>query len=468
MVFAYIRTSVWRKNTISMEMQLNAINKKADELGFSVLQQNNIFEDRGISGAKFEEREGLQALLRKLGEPSSIQRTLVVYRFDRLSRNMAVMMTILDVLEKNNIKLISVMEAVPDNGSIGLQKMFVNVHGIIAQFERDMIVENVNLGLAQKRREGKPLSPNVPFGYRYSQDKLLPVETELKIVRYIYDLYLSGEIGYEKIIKQLTKKNYFFHDRPFVETDIHRILSNKTYCGIFKGGGVGGEYKGSHVTVVSEEEYATVQKIRKRKQSAKVSTRKNWLRQKLNCPCCGQKLSPKMMRKSKTEYHYYYCANPQCKERVVNAEVVEKEVKRAVIQFLIQSQVLEQMVSEVESRQCEEFTQSRREQLQQERKKERLLLQFEEGSIGPEVFSQAFSELRQVSRTTNHRPKVTVRRKDLEALLEQKNQIKKQMLPEEFYFDLVDRVNMDEKYRIKGIYLKNLNHNIIEQEEIKL
>ena len=84
------------------------------------------------------------------------------------------------------------------------------------------------------------------------------------------------------------------------------------------------------------------------------------------------------------------------------------------------------MVGEIESRQCEEFTQSRREQLQQARKKERLLLQFEEGSIGPEEFSEAFSALRQVSSTTNRKPKVTVRRKDLEALLEQKNQIKKQ------------------------------------------
>ena len=175
-----------------------------------------------------------------------------------------------------------------------------------------------------------------------------------------------------------------------------------------------------------------------------------------------------MKRNNKIEYHYYYCANPQCKERVVNADAVEKEVKKAVIQFLLQSPVLEQTVSEIESRQCEEFAESRREKLQQERTKERLLLQFEEGRISPEQFSQAFSALSQVSNATNRRPKVTVGRKDLEALLKQKNQIKKQTLPEKFYFDLVERVNMDRKYRIKGIYLKNLNLNIIEQEEIKL
>ena len=468
MIFAYLRTSVQKKNKISLEMQQAAIKEKAAELHLPEVHESHVFADRGVSGVKFKERKGLQELLQVLREPSSLGSTLLVYRFDRLSRDINIMLEILGVLERNEIKLISVMESSLNSDSIPMQKMLVQVHALVAQFERDMIIENVNLGLAQKRREGKPLSPKVPFGYRFSPAKLVPVEAELKIVRYIYDLYLTGKCGYEKIAKQLTEKNVFFKERPFVPTDIHRILSNKTYYGVFNGGEVGGEYRGSHATVVSEAEYATVQKIRRRKQVAKVSTRKNWLRQKLTCPCCHQKLTPKMKRNNKTEYHYYYCANPQCKERVVNADAVEKEVKKAVVQFLLQSPVLEQTVSEIESRQCEEFAESRREKLQQERTKERLLLQFEEGRISPEQFSQAFSALSQVSNATNRRPKVTVGRKDLEALLKQKNQIKKQTLPEKFYFDLVERVNMDRKYRIKGIYLKNLNLNIIEQEEIKL
>ena len=468
MIFAYLRTSVQKKNKISLEMQQAAIKEKAAELHLPEVHESHVFADRGVSGVKFKERKGLQELLQVLREPSSLGSTLLVYRFDRLSRDINIMLEILGVLERNEIKLISVMESSLNSDSIPMQKMLVQVHALVAQFERDMIIENVNLGLAQKRREGKPLSPKVPFGYRFSPAKLVPVEAELKIVRYIYDLYLTGKCGYEKIAKQLTEKNVFFKERPFVPTDIHRILSNKTYCGIFKGGDVGGEYRGSHATVISEAEYAAVQKIRKRRQAAKVSTRKNWLRQKLTCPCCHQKLTPKMKRNNKIEYHYYYCANPQCKERVVNADAVEKEVKKAVVQFLLQSPVLEQTVSEIESRQCEEFAESRREKLQQERTKERLLLQFEEGRISPEQFSQAFSALSQVSNATNRRPKVTVGRKDLEALLKQKNQIKKQTLPEKFYFDLVERVNMDRKYRIKGIYLKNLNLNIIEQEEIKL
>lgn len=121
---------------------------------------------------------------------------------------------------------------------------------------------------------------------------------------------MTGKCGYEKITKQLTEKNVFFKERPFVPTDIHRILSNKTYCGIFKGGDVGGEYRGSHATVISEAEYAAVQKIRKRRQAAKVSTRKIGCGKEADLSMLSSEANTQMKRNNKIEYHYYYCANP--------------------------------------------------------------------------------------------------------------------------------------------------------------
>jgi site-specific DNA recombinase len=111
MIFAYLRTSVQKKNKISIEMQLAAIKEKAADLQLPELQESQVFVDRGVSGAKFKERQGLQELLQVLGEPSSFGSTLLVYRFDRLSRDINVMLEILGVLESNEIKLISVMES---------------------------------------------------------------------------------------------------------------------------------------------------------------------------------------------------------------------------------------------------------------------------------------------------------------------------------------------------------------------
>jgi site-specific DNA recombinase len=459
---------VQKKNKISIEMQLDAIKKKIGELGLPQLHDTRTFEDRGISGAKFEERKGLQELLGILQEPASRHSTVMVYRFDRLSRDTRIMLSILEALEKNNIKLVSVMESLPANGNIAMQKMMIQVHAIVAQFSRDITIDNIRLGLTQKRSEGKPLSAHTPFGYQYSKDVLLPIVEELEIVRRIYDLYITGQFGYEKIVKCLTQDGYLFRKRPFLETDICRILSNKTYHGVFKGGDVGGEYQGKHKTVVTEDEYIAVQQIRQRKHFEQTSKRYNQLRKKIVCPRCSQKLTPKAIRSSGRIYHYYYCANPKCQELAVNADAIEKDVKKAVIQFLVQSSVLDQTVDEIKARQYETLTQSRRNKLRTDRKKERLLLQFEEGNISSEAFSRAFSELRRVDATDNRRPKITVSIKDVEALIQQRTQVKKQKLPEEFYFNLVDHVNVDERYRIKEIYLKNLNLNIIKQEEIKL
>lgn len=91
-------------------MQLAAIKEKAADLQLPELQESQVFVDRGVSGAKFKERQGLQELLQVLGEPS-FGSTLLVYRFDRLSRDINVMLEILGVLESNEIKLISVMES---------------------------------------------------------------------------------------------------------------------------------------------------------------------------------------------------------------------------------------------------------------------------------------------------------------------------------------------------------------------
>ena len=43
-----------KKNKISIEMQLAAIKEKAADLQLPELQESQIFEDRGISGAKLE------------------------------------------------------------------------------------------------------------------------------------------------------------------------------------------------------------------------------------------------------------------------------------------------------------------------------------------------------------------------------------------------------------------------------
>lgn len=449
-------------------MQQNAIRKKLEELELPQPPPENIYEDRGISGATLDRRGGLQLLLKKLSSEGAKHSTLIVYRFNRLSRDSSIMIKILEVLSENEIELISVMEPLPRGDKVSLQTMMVNVYGIIAQFERDMTIENVKSGLGRKRSGGMPLTSSVPYGYRYSEERLIPVKEELKIIRFIYDLYLTEKFGYKKICNKLSEKGYQYRGRRFLKTDIYRFLKNKTYFGIFKGGTVGGEYWGKHLTVVSEEEYNRVQEIRSSRRISKKSNRNNWLRKKIICPLCNNNFTPRRMKTKWGIFDYYYCANSLCKERTINADQTEEKVLATIIQFITKSSILDSTLEELNKKHLEMDKEAKLARRQLSYSRERLFIQFEQGEILHDEF------IRTMNKFNATEGKLTATKKDLfekdfiEGILKSQRDIKGKKLSIEFYSALVQRVELETDYSIKAIYLKDLPFNIMKQEELVL
>lgn len=466
MNYMYVRTSAWKKNKITMDVQKEAINAKLKEMSLPPVDPSNIYEDRGISGAS-QNRPGLNALLSHLKESDITGGTLFVYRFNRLSRDTQLMLEILDILEERNIDLVSVMEPLPDNSKM-LQNIFVRLYAVVGAFERDVVSENIRLTMANRRSEGKPLSSNTPYGYRFSREKLIPEETELDAVRYIYTLYLSETYGYKKIVRRLSADGYTYRGRPFTELDIYRILSNETYHGTLKGGTFGERYEGMHQTVITKDEFDRVQAIRKQRHVSKKSTRINWLRKKIVCPVCGQHLTPKLVSGNSKFYHYYACANPNCEEKVIKSNMIEKQVKRAVTQFIVKSPVIDRTLTELQVMMEEQQSNKSRNRRQWHRTKDRLYKQFEEGNLSPSKFKESLQGLKEEEYgaslpTLSHIDKGT-----LEKLLSSRTGALKNQLGDEFYFDLVDKVCLTKEYQIEGIYLRSLPVNILEKEEISL
>ncbi|WP_413712526.1 recombinase family protein [Rhizobium sp. Rhizsp82] len=110
---------------------------------------DRIFDDHASGAAR--SRPGLKAALRHL-KPGD---TLVVWRFDRLARSVPHLAALITSLQKRSVGFISLTEAVDTTTDIGL--MIVYVLGAIAQFERALIRERVNAGLAAARARGSIL-----------------------------------------------------------------------------------------------------------------------------------------------------------------------------------------------------------------------------------------------------------------------------------------------------------------------
>lgn len=137
MKIGYARVSTLDQNP---ELQIDAL-KKAD--------CQKIFSDTA-SGAKVE-RPGLSQALDYLRNSDC----LVVWRLDRLGRNLKHLIDVVEGLEKRNVGFISLQEGFDTTNSSG--KLIFQIFGALAEFERNLIKERTKAGLKAaraRRRQG--------------------------------------------------------------------------------------------------------------------------------------------------------------------------------------------------------------------------------------------------------------------------------------------------------------------------
>ena len=122
----------------SLDLQLDAL-KQAGCI--------KIFEDHGVSGAKFE-RPGLDRALEYL-RPGDV---LVVWKLDRLGRSLQELLRIVNDLGERGVGFMSLTEGFDTTTANG--KLIFSIFGALAEFERAIIRERVNAGLDAARARG--------------------------------------------------------------------------------------------------------------------------------------------------------------------------------------------------------------------------------------------------------------------------------------------------------------------------
>jgi DNA invertase Pin-like site-specific DNA recombinase len=136
-----------------------------------------IFTDKA-SGAKHQ-RPGLDTCLDHL-QAGDI---LLVWRLDRLGRSMRHLVTLIDQLREKNIGFRSVCDGAIDTTTPSGELIF-HVFSALAQFERRLIQERTNAGLAAARIRGRkggrpPIRPNdrrIVLATKLFQDKSIDLD----------------------------------------------------------------------------------------------------------------------------------------------------------------------------------------------------------------------------------------------------------------------------------------------------
>jgi DNA invertase Pin-like site-specific DNA recombinase len=105
------------------------------------------FSDK-MTGSKFE-RKGLEELLAFV-RPGD---TVIVWKLDRLGRSLKDLIETLNLLKDRGVDFISLTEKIDTTTPGG--KLIFHLMGALAEFERDLIRERTNAGLAAARARGR-------------------------------------------------------------------------------------------------------------------------------------------------------------------------------------------------------------------------------------------------------------------------------------------------------------------------
>jgi DNA invertase Pin-like site-specific DNA recombinase len=114
----------------------------------------HVFEDAGFSGAKGrDERPGLDAMLKAVARKEI--NLVAAWSVDRLGRSLTDLLGFLGELHAKGTDLYLHQQGLDTSTPHG--KAMFQMLGVFAEFERAMIRERVNAGLARARAQGKTL-----------------------------------------------------------------------------------------------------------------------------------------------------------------------------------------------------------------------------------------------------------------------------------------------------------------------
>jgi DNA invertase Pin-like site-specific DNA recombinase len=156
-VAIYLRVSTSKQETSNQRRELEAV---AARSGWQIVK---VFQDAGISGAKGrDKRPGLDALLKAVNGKEFDM--VAAWSVDRLGRSLTDLLGILQALHDKGVDLFLHQQGLDTSTSAG-RAMF-QMLGVFAEFERGIIRERVNAGLARARANGtklgrRPVKPAV-------------------------------------------------------------------------------------------------------------------------------------------------------------------------------------------------------------------------------------------------------------------------------------------------------------------
>lgn len=428
-IYARVSTEEQAVHGFSIDAQLNTLRNYCSMYGKKVVKE---YVDAGISGKSIAGRYELQQLLKDCEEDKFDE--VLVWKISRLARKVIDLLGMVEKFEKNGVVFRSFSENFETETPMG--KFALQMMGAVGELERNTIVDNVKLGMAQRSRQGR-WNGGICLGYKseavnpdnLNDTRLVIVPDEAIIIRKIFNLYASGK-GLRAIANSLNKEGYKTkRGNSFSTASIKEIILNPLYVGKvrFNRYENWGECKrkgksenviladGVHEPIITQELWDRVQAIQQAKAEKPM---KNYegsyvLTGLMKCPFCGATMVGtrtvnELKDGTKKILRYYSCGAARskgasvCGFHSIRADYAEQYVLDRINQVVTQPKLLKKLVDKVNKHKKEMIT-PLQEELEANKQaiekvkasRDKYLNLFDEKLIDQELLAERLQELNQ-------------------------------------------------------------------------
>ncbi len=355
-----------------------------------------VYEDEGFS-AKNLDRPHFKQMMKDLDKIHFDY--IVVYRLDRISRNVSDFSGLVEELNKKNVSFICIKEQFDTSTPMGRAMMYIA--SVFAQLERETIAERIRDNMRMLAKTGRWLGGNTPFGYishkiTYNSDDgkqrsyfVLKPDDNADTVKLIFAKYLELQSATRLVSYLVNNDIQTINNCDFSTTAIRDIVDNPCYCQVtqksydyFKDLGCqmcfdmsdvtdecsfmvygrkptspNGKQDvhtpptewivslGKHQPLVSADDWIRVQDIRKVNTNQtfyrKVHNKNSLLSGLIYCKQCGHKMRPRTNsrpRKDGTVVFYYMC---EYKDKTRRERCQMKNIDGLILDKLVVDAILD-------------------------------------------------------------------------------------------------------------------------------
>ncbi len=338
----YARYSSHNQRDVSIEQQVKACRKYADEENIKIIQ---VYDDHAMTGTN-DNRPEFQQMIRD--SESGAFDYVIVYTLDRFSRNKYDSAIHKHTLKENGVKVLSAMEHISDDPT-GV--LIESVLEGFAEYYSKELAQKIRRGMVNNAEKCMVIGP-LPLGYKKGADgRFEIIPEEAKIVQEIFRRVANQEM-FVTIFDDLNRRGILTKKgKPWDRTSFSKLLHNEKYIGIYRYSDI--VIEDGVPQIIDKPLFQAVQERCVTKPNARGNPQKRkrengvyLLTGKLYCGECEAPMIGVSGTSRSGELHFYYSCKTRrehkgtCCKRPVNRDYAELVVAEKIQEIISQDSVM--------------------------------------------------------------------------------------------------------------------------------